>query len=65
MQIICWQIVAMTVINAIIEQAKKQEVEAVIPPKKNRKIQRPYDKELYKLSILLKCFPSSQKVAWY
>jgi len=34
MQIICWQIVAMTVINAIIEQAKKQEVEAVIPPKK-------------------------------
>jgi len=35
--------------NAIVEQTEKQGMEAVIPPKKNRKIQRPYDKELYKL----------------
>jgi len=39
--------------NAIVEQAEKQGMEAVIPPKKNRKIQRPYDKELYKLRHLV------------
>ena len=39
--------------NAIVKKAKKQGMEAVIPPKKNRKIQRPYDKELYKLRHLV------------
>ncbi len=39
--------------NAIVEQTEKQGMEAVIPPKKNRKIQRPYDKELYKLRHLV------------
>ena len=39
--------------NAILEQAKEQGMEAVIPPKKNRKIQREYDEELYKLRHLV------------
>ena len=39
--------------NAIVEQAEKQKMEVVIPSKKNRKIQRPYDKELYKLRHLV------------
>jgi len=33
--------------NAIIEQAEKQGMKVVIPPKRNRKTQRSYDKELY------------------
>jgi transposase len=32
----------------IIKAAEKQGMGVVIPPKRNRKIQRPYDKELYK-----------------
>ncbi|BBL35503.1 IS5 family transposase ISMasp6 [Nitrosomonas stercoris] len=39
--------------NAIIEQAEKQGMKVVIPPKKNRKTQRSYDKELYKLRHLV------------
>jgi len=39
--------------NAIIEQAEKQGMEVVIPPKKNRKTQRHYDKALYKLRHLV------------
>ena len=39
--------------NAIIEQARKQGMEAVIPSKKNRTAQRFYDKELYKLRHLV------------
>jgi transposase len=34
--------------NAIIEAAEQNDVEVVIPPKKNRKVQRDYDKEVYK-----------------
>ena len=34
--------------NTIVEQAENQGMEAVIPPKKNRTIQREYDRELYK-----------------
>ena len=34
--------------NAIVEQAENQGMETVIPPKRNRLIQREYDKELYK-----------------
>ena len=39
--------------NAIIKQAERQEIEPVIPPKKNRKEQREYDKDLYKLRHLV------------
>ena len=39
--------------NAIIEQAEKQAMEIVIPPRKNRKMQSSYDKELYKLRYLV------------
>jgi transposase len=39
--------------NAIIEQAEKQGMKPVIPPKKNRIIQREYDEELYKLRHLV------------
>jgi transposase len=39
--------------NAILEQAKQQGMKPVIPPKKNRIIQREYDKELYKLRHLV------------
>ena len=35
--------------NAIIEAAMQNDVIVVIPPKKNRKEQRHYDKDLYKL----------------
>jgi len=34
--------------NALLEQAQKQGMEAVIPPKKNRAVRRPYDQDLYK-----------------
>ena len=39
--------------NAIVEQAKQKQMEVVIPPKKNRKQQRHYDKHLYKLRHLV------------
>jgi len=39
--------------NAIIGQAEKQGMKPVIPPKKNRIIQREYDAELYKLRHLV------------
>lgn len=39
--------------NAIVEQVRKQGTEVVILPKKNRKIQRAYDRELYKLRHLV------------
>ena len=39
--------------NAIIEQALKQGMKPEIPPKKNRKQQREYDRELYKLRHLV------------
>ena len=34
--------------NSIIEQAIAQGMNPVIPPKRNRKVQREYDQELYK-----------------
>jgi transposase len=34
--------------DAVVEHAEKMGMKAVIPPRKNRKIQREYDKELYK-----------------
>ena len=39
--------------DEIIKQAKGQGMIAVIPPRKNRKIQREYDKDLYKLRHLV------------
>ena len=40
-------------VNSIIEQAIKQGMSIVIPPKKNRKEQREYDEYLYKLRHLV------------
>ena len=39
--------------DAILEQAAAQGMKAVIPPKKSRTIQRPYDEDLYKLRHLI------------
>ena len=39
--------------DAIVEQATKQGMIPVIPPRKNRKIQRHYDKDLYKIRHLV------------
>jgi transposase len=39
--------------DAIVAQALSQGIEPVIPPKKNRKVQREYDKYLYKLRHLV------------
>ena len=39
--------------NEIIEKAISQNMSVVIPPKKNRKDQRDYDKYLYKLRHLV------------
>ena len=34
--------------DAIVEECQRNDTEPVIPPKKNRKVQRQYDKELYR-----------------
>jgi transposase len=39
--------------DSIIAQASTAGMEVVIPPKKNRKVQREYDKHLYKLRHLV------------
>jgi len=39
--------------NAIVVQAKSQNMEVIIPPKKNGKKQRHYDKEIYTLRHLV------------
>ena len=39
--------------DAIVEQAKQQGMKSQIPPRKNRREQRGYDKELYKLRHLV------------
>ena len=39
--------------DAIVEQARAQGMQAQIPPRKNRKVQREYDKYLYKLRHLV------------
>lgn len=39
--------------NAILQQAARQGIDPVIPPKKNRLVQRSYDKYLYKLRHLV------------
>jgi transposase len=40
-------------VNNIIEKAEDQGMQAVIPSKKNRKVQREYDKDIYKLRHLV------------
>jgi len=39
--------------NAILEYTQERGITAVIPPKCNRKVQREYDKDLYKLRHLV------------
>jgi len=39
--------------DAIVMQAETSGMQAVIPPRKNRKVQREYDKDLYKLRHLV------------
>jgi len=39
--------------DAIVAQAQEQGMEPVIPPRRRRKVQRPYDKYLYKLRHLV------------
>jgi transposase len=39
--------------DAILDQANNRGMIAVIPPKKNRTVQRPYDEDLYKLRHLV------------
>jgi transposase len=39
--------------NAIIENVVEANMQIVIPPKQNRKIQREYDKEIYKCRHLV------------
>ena len=39
--------------NAILEQANEQGMISVIPPKKNRKVQRKYDEGIYRLRHLV------------
>jgi transposase len=42
--------------NAVVDAARRQGAEAVIPSKKNRKVPREYDKHLYK---------ERKKVEWF
>ena len=42
--------------NRVITPLRAAEKEIVIPPKKNRKKQRPYDRELYKARHLIENF---------
>lgn len=47
--------------NALVETIENQGSIAVIPPKRNRKIQREYDKDIYKERHLIECFFSKIK----
>jgi transposase len=40
-------------VNAVLEMAEEAGMAVVIPPKKNRKFQRGYDKDLYRLRHLV------------
>ena len=39
--------------NALLDLLKDRKIEAVIPPKRNRRHQRAYDKDLYKLRHII------------
>lgn len=47
--------------DAVVRTAEAQGAEAVIPPKKNRKVPRPYDKHLYKERAKVEWFISLLK----
>lgn len=47
--------------NALLETITDQDSIAVIPPKKNRKVQRDYDEHVYKERHLIECFFSKIK----
>ena len=49
--------------NAFLETIAESGAEAVIPPKKNRTVQRDYDAHLYKERHLVECFIN--KIKWY
>ena len=42
--------------DALLNTLKEAQIEAVIPPKANRTVQRPYDEHLYKERHLIECF---------
>ena len=42
--------------DAIVQALQEREIKVVIPPTKNRKKKRRYDKELYKLRYRIECF---------
>ena len=42
--------------DALLNTLKETRIEAVIPPKANRTVQRPYDEHLYKERHLIECF---------
>ena len=39
--------------DAIVQKAQDQGMQVVIPPRKNRKVQREYDKQIYKFRHLV------------
>lgn len=47
--------------DALLNTLKETHIEAVIPPKANRTVQRPYDKHLYKERHLIECFFGKMK----
>ena len=47
--------------DELIKDVKAKGIEAVIPPKKNRKEQREYDRHLYRERHLVECFISKIK----
>ena len=42
--------------NAFVALVEQRNAEAIIPPRRNRKEQRPYDQHLYKERHLIECF---------
>ena len=42
--------------DALLNTLRENQMEAVIPPKANRTVQRPYDEHLYKERHLIECF---------
>ena len=49
-------------VNSLIDFAREQRLEVVIPPKMNRLEQREYDKHVYKERHLVECFFAKLKV---
>lgn len=47
--------------DALLNTLKETQIEAVIPPKANRTVQRPYDAHVYKERHLIECFFGKMK----